>query len=65
MTNFQKIKSMSEREMTNFLYAVSGCRVCDYRNRCRRSPYRAYSFEEEKHDCSDGIEKWLREQTDI
>lgn len=55
MTNFERIKNMSKKEMARFLNKESApCGCCIYR-----------SYEDcRNNDCEKGIKKWLKQEAD-
>lgn len=48
MTNADRIRSMTDRELADFFYGIRECSVC------------AYNYEDRCVRCSDGIFKWLQ-----
>lgn len=57
MTNMEKLTSMSNEELAEWIFYMPGdaCNVCKYSGRCG----------ENKGDCQDGIQEWLESEAEM
>lgn len=57
LSNADRIRNMSDKEMTNFFFIRGGCKLCAYHEQ-------SMACLNVDNSCEKGIEKWLKSKTE-